>query len=544
MPSTWGASAVVVAVVAVVACATSSSGSRDGASDTAPVRVPALIDVDIALLPDNAGRVGGLSLRYCPRGKWPRVLAPENRRALPFLVSAVDDDGGALPVDGDGVRTGGRTGCARVVVDVGLLADSVSDRDLALRAGDDLIITPDLWLWRPEPFDDGDRLFVKIADPRVSAGAVGFDALLPWQTVGADGRFVVDASTFALKSDAVFGRFDVETVDAAGARFLVARLDDGRAPAQLSSWLATSANAVAAVTGRFPFARVNVLVVPTHVTRPIVVGFFSRGGGPTATFFVGEGAPDIADDDLEATGRWALTHELSHPLMPPVKLDDAWLNEGLATWHQDLLARRAGLLKDDEAYWRELNRGLATGIARAAEDRLSLREASTGMHEAGAYQHTYWAGVGILLIAEVEARKQGASLDDLVRAARSRFPDDKARSAREILSAIVDGDAHEGPAPQADPALLAQAPTGPQRAAVAARAVLAAFDAYGALPFPPTAAVLVELGVTIDAIGSAHLDDKAPLAAIRRAITQTSTPTTPTRPSASTEPAASAAPVR
>lgn len=465
---------------------------------TAPSRSLIALDVDVGVLPDATGLVGGISTRFCPRGAWPRSLVPENRRARAFLVSAVDDDGRKLPLDNDGVRTKDIKGCARLVVDVGRLADAVADKDLALRAGDDLILTPDLWLWRPEPLDDA-TLFVRI-------DAAPFQALLPWtthETKANDARLVVDRTTWALKSDAVFGRFDVTHVEAAGAIFHVARLDDGRAPAPLDAWIASSASAVATLGGKYPVPSVNVLVVPTRVTRPIVVAFFSRGGGPTATVFVGEGTlgvreGEIDPDDIDATGRWALTHELAHALMPPVKSDEAWLNEGLATWHQELLARRAGMIGDDVKFWRELVRGLATGKERAATDGLTTGEASARMHESGAYQHAYWSGVGVMLLAEVEARKQGASLDDVVRTLRAAFPrDDVPRSARELLAVPRDGAAR-----------------------IAADVLGATFRAQQDRPFPDVDPVLKKLGVVVNADGNVTgLDDDAPDASIRRAMT-------------------------
>lgn len=464
------------------------------------------IDVDVGVLPDDAGMVGGISTRFCPRdgATWSRRLVPENRRARPFLVSAVDDDGRAVPLDPDGVRTKGGRGCVRLVVDVGRLVDAVPDRDVALRAGDDLIVTPDVWLWRPEPLDDDTRLFVRV-------DAAPFDALVPWTVRDADAgadaaaaRFVVDRSTWALKSDAVFGRFQVERVDAAGATFQVARLDDGRAPIQLNEWIAASAEAVATLStsatphgGTYPVPSVNVLVLPTRVTRPIVVAFFSRGGGPTATVYVGDGpVPDPSD--IEATGRWALTHELAHAWMPPVKSDEAWLNEGLATWHQELLARRAHMIADDLGFWRELVRGLMTGKERAATDGLTTAQASARMHELGTYQHAYWSGVGIMLIAEVAARRRGASLDDFVRALRAAIPrDDKARSARELLAT-----------PRAGAARLA------------AEVLTATYAQQQDATFPDVDPVLRALGVIVDDDGNVvRLDDDAPDAAIRRAIT-------------------------
>ena len=484
-----------LAACALCACTSVPPSSAPIATSRSPIA----LDVDIGVLPDATGMVGGISTRVCPRGVWPRSLVPENRRARAFLVSAVDDDGRKLPLDTDGVRTKDVKGCARLVVDVGRLADAVADKDLALRAGDDLILTPDLWLWRPEPLDNA-TLYVRV-------DAAPFNALLPWtkrETDAKDARLVVDRATWALKSDAAFGHFDVTRVQAGGAVFHVARLDDGRAPAPLDAWIAASANAVATLSGKYPVPSVNVLVVPTRVTRPIVVAFFSRGGGPTATVFVGEGTlregenEGIDPNDIDATGRWALTHELAHALMPPVKSDEAWLNEGLATWHQELLARRAGMIADDASFWRELVRGLTTGKGRAASDGLTTGEASARMHEAGAYQHAYWSGVGIMLLAEVEARRRGASLDDVVRTLRAAFPtDDVPRSARELLAVPRDGAAR-----------------------IAADVLAETFRTQEDKRFPDVDPVLRKLGVLVDADRNVTgLDNTAPDAAIRRAIT-------------------------
>ncbi|MCC7072477.1 MAG: hypothetical protein IT383_14205 [Deltaproteobacteria bacterium] len=470
-------------------CATGSAPER--AALAPPPTSARVLDVDVTLLPNHLDAFGGVSLRYCPvDGVMPRRLRPENRRALPFLVAATDEEGRALPIDDDGVRTRELAGCALLTVDVARLADTLDDKDLAQRVGDDVIATPDLWLWRPEPFAADARV-------RVRLERAGFDVAVPWVDVEG-GRFVVGPQAFALKSDAAFGRFATEELDAGGARLALARLDDGRAPAALSRWLAQSAHAVATVHGAFPEPRLNVLVVPTHVARPIVVGFYSRGGGPTALFYVGDAAADLDDDDLEATGRWALTHELAHALLPPVKSEDAWLNEGIATWYQDLLARRTGMLPDDVAYWTELVRGLRTGRDRSDDDRLTVADASRRMHATGAYQHTYWAGVALALLAEVEAQRQGASVDDLVRALRRRFPvDDQARDARTLLHAIAEG-----------------------RGAVAARALERAFDRNKDRPWPDVDLVLAELGVVVDGAGTVTLDERAPLAGIRRAITR------------------------
>ena len=61
-------------------------------------------------------------------------------------------------------------------------------------------------------------------------------------------------------------------------------------------------------------------------------------------------------------------------------------------------------------------------------------------------------------------------------------------------------------------------PEGP--GAVAARALMRAFDAHRRERFPDVTKALRDLGVSVDGVGGVHLDDRAPLAAVRRAITQ------------------------
>jgi hypothetical protein len=496
------------ACAALVACAACAHTPSEPAPLVQTTGVS--LDVDVAFVGDDRDRVGAVELSLCPRDDaqraWPRRVGPEDRRALRYLVSASDSEGRALEIDADGVRTRGVVGCARIVVDVGAMADAIADKDAALRFGDDVLATPDVWLWRPEPFTPDARLYVRfVSGP--------FTAFVPWARAPSayasapgssdhadDARFVVDAATFRLKSDAALGRFTVKSYDVAGAILDVAVLGDNEAPAAMTSWLLASARAVATLSGRFPVKRVGVMLVAEPAPRPVLIGYFSRGGGPMALFFVASHASELVDDtDLEATGRWALTHELAHAWLPPTDVKDAWFNEGLATWHQDLLARRAGLIADDATYWRGLLEGLETGRMRAATDGLTLQQASAHMHEHGSFQHAYWAGVALILIAEVEARAQGASVDDVVLALRRLFPvDDRQRSARELLTAAE----REG---------------GP--VAVAARAWLGAYEREMDAGFPDTRAVLAQLGVVRGPDGVVTFDDDAPLAHVRRALT-------------------------
>jgi predicted metalloprotease with PDZ domain len=96
-------------------------------------------------------------------------------------------------------------------------------------------------------------------------------------------------------------------------------------------------------------------------------------------------------------------------LHPFVQRGDAWLSEGLATYLQEVLRVRAGMLPPEQA-WRRLYEGALLG----RETEQSLAQETRMMAYAGNYQRVYWAGAAIALMADVELRRKTdgkASLD-------------------------------------------------------------------------------------------------------------------------------------
>ena len=133
-----------------------------------------------------------------------------------------------------------------------------------------------------------------------------------------------------------------------------------------------------------------------------------RGGGPSALLLVGRG-PMVVEDDpdtLADQGRWVLTHELAHALLPPVVRSDAWFNEGLTTWHQEVLPAAAGRRPRDIAE-AQLRVGLRTGAARSRQDGLSLERACREMDARGSYQHCYWGGAALMVLLAREVGDDG-----------------------------------------------------------------------------------------------------------------------------------------
>ncbi len=368
--------------------------------------------------------------------------------------------------------------CVHVVIDLGRAADVLRARNQAARMSEDVVVaSPDLWLWHPVP-PRGGRLVVDL--PK------GFSMSAPFP-VDDDGAYVVDASTWAFASTVAVGALKRHTFAQGGARFDVVILpgDLTMVRADVDRWIDAAARAVSlGRDGRFPVPAVQVVVDPV-VGAGVPFGMVQRGGGPHAVVLLGERS-QVGD----VVGEWVLVHEFAHLLMPPPALADTWWGEGTATYYQSVLRGRAGLIDTAEA-WEELRNGLERGRA-ASTLSTSLLEASRDMRKSGRYLQVYWGGAAIALLLDVELRRcSDVTLDEVLASFRAEQPtiDVRRVAARDIVrraSAAGPGCAQLG----------------------------AVVDAALAAPFPDVGGVLDDLGVGVDG-----LDDSAPLASVRRAIT-------------------------
>jgi hypothetical protein len=411
-------------------------------------------------------------------------VMPEARAALQYVVEASDGEGRVLDVGARGLDTSG-TECASLTLDLARAARELDDDDSLKMIDDTLYGTPDMWLWRPEPWPAATVGSLALTMPPDMAASV------PWP-IGADGRYLVDASTWRLMSRAAMGDVVVRTIEVGDAIFTVARLPgDLRASnLGLERWLRDAAGAVSLVgavdgTPRFPVRHAQILLVPVLGGDAIPFGMAIRGGGPTAMMLVSRTA-----DDADLRGEWVGVHELSHLLLPPLESEDVWLAEGVASYYQQTLRARYGLMSAEKA-WDLLVDGFDRG-QRASRD-MTLREASARMHRDFAYLHVYWGGAAVVLQLDVALRRAGSSLDAVVAGIRAREPKDVAyRSADDIVAWMSE-----------------QAP------AVDVRGIV---EAGLATRFPPVDGLLAELGVGRDGSGRATLHKGAPLSDVRDAI--------------------------
>jgi hypothetical protein len=479
-------SSLVIIALAGCAIPTAGASGTGSAGPSAETRAPtptttaevtpAEVTWDVTMLPGWR-----LEEKICWKGTRISVVMPEARSGLRFAESAVDVDGRPLAVTERGapLREPTTSGCATVTVDAAKAAMELDDNDaLALSEGA-MFGTPDVWLWRPEPWPTGVVGKLSLTLPE------GISASMPWPK-DDDGRFLIDATTWKMMCKCAFGRLSPRTLEVGDASFTLTKLPGALSATDegLDRWLTRAAGAVSLVGGRFPVRHAQVLVLPVGAGAAIPFGMAMRGGGPTAMMLVSRTA---TDDQL--LGEWVAVHELSHLLLPPINREDAWLSEGLASYYQETLRGRAGL-RSVEASWDNLVDGFERG-RNAAKD-VPLAEASARMYSDFGFLHVYWGGAAILFRLDVELRKKGRSLDEVVAAVRVREPRDVAyRAADEVVGWMAEA------APDVDVH------------GIVARSL--------AEPFPRVDDLLAELGVS-RVRGRIRLREDAPLADVRRAI--------------------------
>lgn len=223
------------------------------------------------------------------------------------------------------------------------------------------------------------------------------------------------------------------TLDAGGRRLrvIVENAPSRARAAELHEWLAECARAQLTAFGAFPLrdATVRIRLVPRRGRDPSPVpwGQTLREDGVAVLLYVRE---DARRDELSAD--WTAVHELSHLFHPFLGDDGRWLAEGLASYYQNVLRARAGLLGGEEA-WRRLDAGFRRGRAAGGDarmDEIGWRRTST--------MRIYWAGAAFWLDADLSLRhERGRSLDEVLAAySRCCLREDGRSAPRAFIAAL------------------------------------------------------------------------------------------------------------
>ena len=251
---------------------------------------------------------------------------------------------------------------------------------------------------------------------------------------------------------------------------------------KILEWIKASAKAVSTYYGRFPVSSLRLLIVPVDGARV-------RGGttwgyrGAAIRLPFGR---DSTEDDLKRD--WVLVHEMVHTALPDLDDRYAWLSEGLAVYVEPVARVQAGDLTAQEI-WQAMMRDMPKGLPQAGDQ---------GLDNTDTWGRKYWGGAMFCLLADIEIRKRTGNKFGLQDAMRG------------VLAA---GGNHEQ-----DWSIERVLTTADK--AVGVDVLTHLHNEMGPKPVTPDLASLWrDLGLKVQG-ESLTFDDAAPLAAIRKSITE------------------------
>lgn len=293
--------------------------------------------------------------------------------------------------------------CLRYSVD--LQQAALAERLSSILRDDNIAVSPTVWLWRPRLSGE---------DEIVATFAMHDDAqvFLPWERLDASGtRYRLVASPQSGSAIAVFGEFQLDTVEVPGAELRIAlpSTNDFVELQPLVPWVVATAENIASAYGTFPNPDTNILLIPVgnqswDSDSAVSFGRVVRDGGETIELMINQNQP-IAKFYTE----WTPVHEFSHLMLPYLDREQRWISEGFAQYYQNVFLARAGRHSSQDA-WQKIYDGLergresAPGMSPNAAARAPLRDAR---------MKVYWSGASLALMADVELRRRSGGEQSL-----------------------------------------------------------------------------------------------------------------------------------
>jgi hypothetical protein len=252
--------------------------------------------------------------------------------------------------------------------------------------------------------------------------------------------------------------------------------------ADLMHWVQSAGEAVATYYGKFPVPHLVLRIAPFDGNGVRHGMTWGRDGGGLIKIGVGNRTTpaELAED-------WMLTHEMVHLSFPSMADEHHWIEEGIATYVEPISRIQAGQMTALQM-WTDLARDMRKGVPNP-DDK--------GLDHTHTWASTYWGGALFCFLADVEIREQTHNkkgLQDALRGILNAGGD--IRYDWKLEEALKAGDRATG--------------------------LTVLTDLYAKMKDRPMAVDLStkwkQLGIEGDG-KTVHLNDDAPLAAIRRAIT-------------------------
>jgi hypothetical protein len=345
--------------------------------------------------------------------------------AMRFVHDLKRSGGGQLDAgEGSWQAENWRAGeCLSYRADLGAIADS-HDQDVGWRIGADIVTAPQLWLLRPDAQNEAGA-DIHVALPE------GWNISVPWHETARDGktiRFHIPETPPNWSAAVAFTHAAEERIGLPGGELRLTILDgaDAQQRTKLRDWLAHVSRAVLSAYGRLPLPDVQVLMIPVNRTgmaqravaaiapRAVHFGQSIRGEGNALELLIDPSRPAAEFD-----ASWIAVHELSHLMHPYLGDRGAWLSEGLATYYQNVLRARSGLLTPTQA-WDRLREGFMDNDGKQYDT--TLERGSAAMGRTHDFQRVYWSGAAYWLTVDRDLRRDsGGKLS--MELALSRFRD-------------------------------------------------------------------------------------------------------------------------
>ena len=261
-----------------------------------------------------------------------------------------------------------------------------------------VIVSPTLWLWRPELMGNT-QLRVRFQLPE------NVKVSVPWEPVSTDRQeYRIAKSPESASATAVFGDFDYEEIAVPGAVLRVGLLkaEAGMNTEAIINWVRATATDVSLAYGRFPNPSPQVVVIPVGGSRDrsqsaVPYGRVIRDGGEAVELLIDQRQP------IEAfLADWTATHEFSHLMLPYMNRQQKWVSEGFSQYYQNVLLARSGTY-DELTAWQKLYEGFERG--RLSRPEMSPNEAAADNVRASLMK-VYWSGAALALMADVKLREQ------------------------------------------------------------------------------------------------------------------------------------------
>lgn len=197
----------------------------------------------------------------------------------------------------------------------------------------------------------------------------------------------------------------------------------GNEKIKLEQWLTKAAHTARQLYGQLPLPKSRIVIHRSRRTSnsPVPWAKPIRAGSQGIEFYV-----DVDQPLKSFLSDWTAPHEFSHLFIPYPGQQDLWLSEGFASYYQNVLMAREGILTP-EAAWRKLYEGFARA-ERDRNGRWNLRELSADRRGRGGTMRVYWSGALLFLEVDLALRRSSEgrqSLDNVVEAFNSCCRDEK-----------------------------------------------------------------------------------------------------------------------